>query len=47
MCDLESPSLNLIAHEVIVYGDVLHAGMKDWVGTQKCGPNIVTEDQWW
>ena len=42
MSDTKSTILNLIPYEMKIYGNRLHSRMKNGIGTELSGPNIIT-----
>ena len=42
MSDTKSTILNLIPYEMKIDGKMLHSGMKNGIGTELSGPNIIT-----
>lgn len=44
MRNSEKTGVNKLSNVVIVKGDVLHSGVKNWIGAEVCGTYIVTLD---
>ena len=40
-------ALNKIPNKMIINGDVLHAGVKDWISTKIRGANVITVNGRW